>query len=1223
VPQPSFTPGKPSIEMARFTNRETEQAVFAHYVNLPAGHLPRLPALVFFGVGGIGKSWLLRHLQGQLSSVWHGVPSVRIDFTLEGASNLLREDPLSALAAIREITQAPCPRFDLAYGFLQVHRGVREESSLEHAARRRAVELAHEAVKGALGLIPGIGSALQSGYSILEKLYPYLKSKTGMDPLAALLQGHVKLLRDLPPEEIERRLVWWVAQDLKGDGVLPLRTYHAVQAVVFVDTLEAVVQPEASDARLEIRTRWLRDLICELNDRVLFVLAGQNRLGWDRIHPDWAEESWLEQRVVNGLSQKDAAEFLARCGFRDPAVQRAMLGACVKSDGAYHTFHLGLIADLGWVEREVNGREVTPALFSTLPPGDWTALTLRFLKCLAHQSDADWLRKLAFTPEFDERAARAAHSASPSQVQDSHWRMLQSFSFLVRLRHRGGWWTIHSAMQRAVLEDVASREGERWREMHAWWYEYWQGRTSDPTDEHARLAWCHRWHLDPPAALSEWNEIVESVRTVVPADMAVHHRLLSWWQPIRLLEQRHWTEFDASAAVSFGVESAVSTLGERGENLRRAIACYERALEVRTREAYPRDWAMTQYHLASAWQNRSDGDRGKNLRQAIDCCERALEVFTRQAYPQDWAITQNNLANAWQNRPDGDRGTNVRQAIACYERALEVCTRGAHPWNWAMTQNNLGNAWRDRPDGERGANLRQAIACYERALEVYTRDAYPWNWAMTQNNLANAWQDLPDGDRGENLRQAIARYERALEVCTREAYPQDWATTQDNLGNAWQNRPDGERGANLRQAIACFERALEVRTREAYPQDWAVTQNNLGNAWRDRPDGERGANLRQAIACYARALEVYTRDAYPWNWAMSQNNLGTAWQDLPDGDRGENLRQAIACFERALEVCTQDAHPQNCAMVQYNLGIAWQNRPDGDQGENVRQAIACYERALEVYTREAYPHNWALAQNNLGIAWQNRPDGDRGENLRQAIVFYERALEVCTRDAYPQDWAMAQNNLGNARRNRPDGDRGENLRQAIACFERALEVRTREAYPQDWAVTQKNLGIALQNRPDGERGENLRQAIACYERALEVYTREAYPQRWAVTQNNLGTAWQDRPDGDQGENVRRAIACYERALEVYTREAYPHDWAATQNNLGTAWEDRPDGDEGENLRRAIACYERALEVYTREAYPHDWVMAQENLDRASADLAELRRQTDSLVCPPPSIDVQA
>jgi tetratricopeptide (TPR) repeat protein len=538
---------------------------------------------------------------------------------------------------------------------------------------------------------------------------------------------------------------------------------------------------------------------------VLFVLAGQNRAAWERIHPDWADPAWLEQHLINGLTEKDAREFLMRCGFESSAVQEAMLAACLTSeDGVYHTFHLGLLADLGWVEREVNRREVTATLFSTLPPGDWTALTLRFLKSLAHQSDADWLRKLAITPEFDEVAARAAYSSQPSQSQDTNWRMLQSLSFLVSLEGKQGWWTIHSAMQRAIIESLRLSELDRWRDIHLWWREYWQGRTSFSGDAAAPLTWYHDWNLGKEDALREWNELASSARLAVPADMAFHHRLLLWWQPIRLLEQRDWSELEARSAFSLGREYYKATLGDRGENLRKAISCYERALEVYTREAYPQDWAMTQNNLGVVWGDRPDGDRGENLRRAISCYEGALEVYTREAYPQDWARTQNNLGSAWGDRPDGDRGENLRKAISSYEGALEVRTREAYPQDWAMTQNNLGTAWQARPNGDRGENLRKAMSCYEGAPEVYTREAYPQDWARTQNNLGSAWGDRPDGDRGENLRRAISFHEGALEVYTREAYPQDWARTQNNLGDDWGFRPDGDRGENLRMSISCY-----------------------------------------------------------------------------------------------------------------------------------------------------------------------------------------------------------------------------------------------------------------------------------------------------------------------------------------------------------------------------------------------------------------------------------
>ena len=93
--------------------------------------------------------------------------------------------------------------------------------------------------------------------------------------------------------------------------------------------------------------------------------------------------------------------------------------------------------------------------------------------------------------------------------------------------------------------------------------------------------------------------------------------------------------------------------------------------------------------MATAYYSRIKGKRGENIERAIAFYEAALQVYTRDAFPQYWAMTQNNLANAYRNRIKGERGENIEKAIAFYEAALQVYTRDAFPQQWAMTQNNL------------------------------------------------------------------------------------------------------------------------------------------------------------------------------------------------------------------------------------------------------------------------------------------------------------------------------------------------------------------------------------------------------------------------------------------------------------------------------------------------------------------------------------------------------
>ena len=67
---------------------------------------------------------------------------------------------------------------------------------------------------------------------------------------------------------------------------------------------------------------------------------------------------------------------------------------------------------------------------------------------------------------------------------------------------------------------------------------------------------------------------------------------------------------------------------------------------MRTESDFPSAWAMAQYDLGAAYRDLPTGDRGENLRRAIACYEAALRVYTESDFPSAWATTQNNLGLA-------------------------------------------------------------------------------------------------------------------------------------------------------------------------------------------------------------------------------------------------------------------------------------------------------------------------------------------------------------------------------------------------------------------------------------------------------------------------------------------------------------------------------------------------------------------------------------------------
>ncbi len=224
--------------------------------------------------------------------------------------------------------------------------------------------------------------------------------------------------------------------------------------------------------------------------------------------------------------------------------------------------------------------------------------------------------------------------------------------------------------------------------------------------------------------------------------------------------------------------------------------------------------------------------KASNLEIAIAGYEVALTVFTRQKYAEGWAKIKNNLGFAYRNRIRGEKADNLEIAISAYQASLEVYNCEAFRFEWATAQNNLGTAYSDRIRGKKRHNLERAIAAYRKALKVHTREAFPKNWATTQNNLANAYSNRIRGEKVDNLEMAISAYQKALLVRSLEAFPQDWAETQNNLANAYINRIRGEKADNLEMAISACQAALSVRTREKFPRNHAQTLYNLGRAYR-------------------------------------------------------------------------------------------------------------------------------------------------------------------------------------------------------------------------------------------------------------------------------------------------------------------------------------------------------------------------------------------------------
>jgi tetratricopeptide (TPR) repeat protein len=151
-----------------------------------------------------------------------------------------------------------------------------------------------------------------------------------------------------------------------------------------------------------------------------------------------------------------------------------------------------------------------------------------------------------------------------------------------------------------------------------------------------------------------------------------------------------------------------------------AIEHYRHLAELRPRNAFPLDWAMTQMYLGNALSVLGERESGTaRLDEAAAAYREALQELSRARVPLPWAITQNNLGNALSTLGTQESGTTRLTEAAAAFRA-KPCRYPRVPLQWAATQNNLGAALQELGERKDGiARIEEAVEAFRDALQEY------------------------------------------------------------------------------------------------------------------------------------------------------------------------------------------------------------------------------------------------------------------------------------------------------------------------------------------------------------------------------------------------------------------------------------------------------------------------------------------------------------------------
>ena len=735
--------------LENFTGRDELLKAFNDHLSV--SQLDQLQVLVFYGVGGIGKSKLIQKFADDLHATHPTLPQAKFDFDGIGdQTQAYREVLLRLRSDLGNTYGVRFPKFDLCLSVILAREGgsppplVQLNPNLSDSFQFlfdvfKILEHASVPLAGAKGIIE----------RKIRQDKKWEKWVRFIGNTAEVLELRQRALED--DKELPQELMRRFAEDLRDH--LPARQDGIVRALLFLDTYEALWtgREKSTSAQAKQLEEWVIRLaeFC-LKIGVLLVINGREALDWAEYDPDW--DGYLDQHHLVGLSADEAQLFLARCLIGPYPVeqlmsplQEAVIGCCnttpTNSGAAVscHCLHLALCAQTILNHREDHvGNDPAPEMFRGIPIAEVAyELAQRFLRSLHSGAMENMVRELSLAPRFNEQAV--LDFARRRDHNTGRWGWEQLISFVFVEEDVENFYRLHKTMRDVlrfyVPEDVSQL-------VHNCLALCWKDQ------EEISLEWYHRWRMNPERMLDE---------CCAENSLSAPQQLLKALTEIDL-------EADRSNIGNYLWAKTNVALGKANSELQRPIALTQliAATTVFSEEEYPEEWAGIQKQLGEYYHhNMSRGQDVTDRATAADHYKSALKVFTKEKHLTEWILLQYALGGLY-NTADS------RLARTHLLAALEASTQvhgGDFSENgpiWREIQTQLGTSWMldSRAKSKSSDYFRRAKYHFDLALDALKNDpTAQWaQWSTLEQHLGNYYAWLPNGDPVVNMRKALDMY---------------------------------------------------------------------------------------------------------------------------------------------------------------------------------------------------------------------------------------------------------------------------------------------------------------------------------------------------------------------------------------------------------------------------------------------------------------------------------
>ncbi|WP_442596621.1 tetratricopeptide repeat protein [Neobacillus sp. D3-1R] len=446
----------------QFTDREAPKQSF-----LKAFHSiqeDRFKVLVFYGVGGIGKSRLLKELQTLTSSLDETAIKVSIDFRDEK-----HREPSEALIWLRQqLTQEykiKFTTFDLAYGVYWSK--IKPQLTLK--SEQKNIPFLEEG-----DFIGELINQLEH-LPVVQWIPKTLKFINGLSQYKEMIQWWSGIgknvlndLKDMHPKDIEDMLLVYWASDL-----IEWLKQNNRKAIFFFDTYEALWEKNRTVGSYSEKDEWIRDLILQFEEvNVLNIICGREKINWGKYNPEW--DQYVEQHLIGELSIKDCKSFLNSCGITDELIQDTIIKG---SEGL--PYYLDLMVDT----YQLIQRTRTPVIddFSKRPE----EVLNRFLKYL-DRPEQETLKILSFTRFWSEDLFADLVTEFNTFYPITAFHDLCQFSFIDE-HNENDYWSMHKLMRVGLQDQLIKESPQIFEQVHFFLYKYYTKQLDKPNPSSNQL----------------------------------------------------------------------------------------------------------------------------------------------------------------------------------------------------------------------------------------------------------------------------------------------------------------------------------------------------------------------------------------------------------------------------------------------------------------------------------------------------------------------------------------------------------------------------------------------------------------------------------------------------------------------------------------------------------------------------------------------------------------